>query len=307
MIDKSDNSDLPWTGERYLPQVDGVIELEHYHRYSLILKACENKRVLDIASGEGYGSNLISSVASEVIGVDVSKEAVWHASKKYISDNLSFVCGSADSIPFPDDFFDIIVSFETIEHHEKHAESIAEYKRVLKPTGNLIISSPNKLNYSDKTGYSNPYHVLELYREDFINLISCHFKNYSIYGQKVIMCSMIVNESGNGLELWKDKRLTGDFEPIYDVIVAGDFDLQQFKSSIFELMHPDGGDYIAHFQKLDAKCIDLVNLLDGEKKNSVAQIEYREEVIRELRSRLDSPLVKIAEKIVKLFRLRVFK
>lgn len=303
MIEIHSDAGLPWTGERYLPQVDGAIELEHYHRYSLVLKACANKKVLDIASGEGYGSHLISSVASEVIGVDVSQEAVQHATQKYTSQNLGFVCGSADSIPFPDGYFDVIISFETIEHHDKHDESIAEYKRVLNPAGNLIISSPNKLNYSDKVGYSNHYHILELYREELIALIGKYFKNYEAYGQKVVMCSLIVNESGNGLEHWKDKSLTESFEPVYDLLVAGDSELYSFKNSFFELTHSTGVDYVSYMQKIEVENFELSKKLEAEKMNASLQIVHRDELIKDLHSRLQRPLVRFVDKICHLLGL----
>jgi ubiquinone/menaquinone biosynthesis C-methylase UbiE len=111
---------LPQTGERYLPEVSGATELEHLHRYLLARQIIGGKRVLDLACGEGYGSFSMSSVALSVVGVDISPETVLHAQSKYQRDNLRFLEGSCEAIPVADDSIDIVVSFETIEHHPHH-------------------------------------------------------------------------------------------------------------------------------------------------------------------------------------------
>ena len=95
-------SNLPWTGERYVPQIGGEIELEHIHRYLWAKQFSHGKRVLDIACGEGYGSEVLARSAAQVIGVDLSKDAVVHASRKYLGQNLEFLIGSCDCIPVSD-------------------------------------------------------------------------------------------------------------------------------------------------------------------------------------------------------------
>src|SRR5688572_10418148 len=102
---------LEATGERMLPEMrDPSILIEHLHRYALAKQFCQGKIVLDIASGEGYGSNILSDVAQEVIGVDIDEVSVKYASHKYKNKNLSFKTGSADSIPVVDGFIDVVVS-----------------------------------------------------------------------------------------------------------------------------------------------------------------------------------------------------
>src|SRR5215207_9384045 len=162
---KHDARPLPDTGERLHTDVCDNNTLEHLHRYGIALDFCRGRRVLDVASGEGYGSNLLASVAEGVKGVDISEDAVSHARLKYRRPNLEYLQGSADAIPLPDASIDTVVSFETIEHHDRHAEMLAEIKRVLRPNGVLVISSPDKLNYTDIPGVINPFHVKELYRE----------------------------------------------------------------------------------------------------------------------------------------------
>ncbi|MCY7293598.1 MAG: class I SAM-dependent methyltransferase, partial [Ferruginibacter sp.] len=139
-----------WTGERLETFVNSEVAVEHLHRYAIVLPLVNDKKVLDIASGEGYGSNLIAGHASQAIGVDICPDAIARANTKYKKNNLKFLEGSADAIPLANAFADVVVSFETLEHHDKHEEMLAEVKRVLKPDGFLIMSSPNKKYYTDE-------------------------------------------------------------------------------------------------------------------------------------------------------------
>ena len=114
------------TGERYLPDYDGDWTLEHMHRYLIAREYVHDKDVLDIASGEGYGSYMLSSVANSVIGIDISEEAILFASQKYKSDNLKFIKGEVCNIPLEDCSIDVVVSFETIEHINNHQRMIVK-------------------------------------------------------------------------------------------------------------------------------------------------------------------------------------
>jgi ubiquinone/menaquinone biosynthesis C-methylase UbiE len=165
---------------------------EHLHRYALAQKLVEGKIVLDIASGEGYGSNLLAQNATKVVGVDIDASAVDRASKKYNKSNLIFKQGSASLIPSEEKIFDVVVSFETLEHHDKHEEMMAEIKRVLKPNGICIISTPDKLIYSDKKNYKNPFHIKELYKDEFKSLLSNHFPKVTLLKQHFFSGSLVV-------------------------------------------------------------------------------------------------------------------
>ncbi len=185
--------ELELTGERYLPScMRGQIQYEHLHRYALSIELARDKQVLDIASGEGYGSASLSKFARSVVGVDIDSKAVEYANQKYGDrPNLEFVVGACEAIPLPSQSVDIVTSFETIEHHTKHEEMMQEIKRVLQPGGLLIISSPNRLTYSDLPEYSNPFHVKELYDYQFISLLNRHFKHVKIYGQRLATGSFV--------------------------------------------------------------------------------------------------------------------
>jgi O-antigen biosynthesis protein len=183
---------MEFTGERYIPSINGEIKYEHLHRYALCRNFVSGKSVLDIASGEGYGSALLAKIADFVIGVDISSESVKYSQERYYDcENLNFLVGSCDSIPLAEKSVDIVVSFETIEHHDKHEDMMLEIKRVLKKDNLLIISSPNRLTYSDETNHSNPYHVKELYYDEFTTLLKCHFNFVEIYGQRIASASFV--------------------------------------------------------------------------------------------------------------------
>jgi glycosyltransferase involved in cell wall biosynthesis/SAM-dependent methyltransferase len=241
------HEDLDWTGERYLPRIGGNIELEHLHRYYLTLAFVEGRRVLDIASGEGYGSSILATSALRVVGVDISAEAIEHATRKYGSDTVEFRVGTCSAIPLPAASIDVAVSFETIEHHTEHHEMMRELKRVLVPGGLLVISSPDRLHYSDIPGTHNPYHAKELYREEFEALLNQHFRVHRMMGQRIVYGSAVFPDSGDlrfrHFEQEGETRRTmaGMPRPLYLIAVASDAELPSIEGTVFEqpLMESD--------------------------------------------------------------------
>ncbi len=226
---------------------------EHLHRYALATSLCEGKIVLDIACGDGYGSNMLARYAKFVTGVDIDEPTIALAKEKYKLPNLEYKTGRADKIPCEDNYFDILISFETLEHHDKHNEMMGEIKRVLKPGGVCLISTPDKLVYSDKKNYSNPFHVKELYKDEFYALLKKHFTKVTIFKQQFFSGSIITPEIAekNELDIYK-----GDFnsfekgkeiEAEYLLAVASDNDFVFTGSSIF--IDPDfGKNKILQFQ-----------------------------------------------------------
>lgn len=226
------------TLERLSTELQGEIASEHLHRYAVAIELCKDKIVLDIACGEGYGTNLIANVASKVIGVDIDLSTINSASFKYKKDNLTFKAGSTSKIPLGDNSVDVVVSFETIEHHDAHLEMIKEIKRVLREDGILIISTPDKLNYSDKRNYQNKFHIKELYKEEFQNLLKLSFENVETFYQKMIYASTILSFE----ECSNIKEYTGSFlnintntdpNSIYIICIASDFLIPKIDNSYF--------------------------------------------------------------------------
>ncbi len=232
---------MEFTGERFVPSLTGEIKYEHIHRYALSRKLVQGKCVLDLASGEGYGAAILANVAQSVIGVDIDPETVEYAQKNYsFSQNIKFLIGSCDSVPLPDNSVDVVTSFETLEHHGQHEAMMLEIKRVLKPDGILIISTPDRLNYSDKPNYSNPYHVKELYSHEFEELLIKHFAHVKFYGQKLATGSFVFSLENNvetGFQAYTggvnnlSEQVCSLDSPIYLLAICSD-DIKQIKMSV---------------------------------------------------------------------------
>jgi ubiquinone/menaquinone biosynthesis C-methylase UbiE len=203
-----------WSGERLESFVYNRDTIDHLHRYAIVSKYIKGKIVLDIASGEGYGTNLISQNAKFVYGVDIDSQSILEAKQKYQEKNLEFIIGSTNEIPILNESVDVVVSFETIEHHDKHEEMMMEIKRVLKPDGLLILSTPDKLHYSDKRNFKNKFHIKELYKSEFQELVSKHFKEVQLLNQMFINGNSIINDD---LYSIKTDIYSGDFSSIYAI------------------------------------------------------------------------------------------
>jgi SAM-dependent methyltransferase len=188
-------SGLPFTGERFIPGLKGEIWMEHWHRYHFAARWAAGRHVLDIACGEGYGSALLARSAAHVTGVDVSEAAIAHAKHAYADRrNLRFVQASCTALPLPDASVDVAITFETIEHIAEQEQFLDQLARVLKPDGVLILSCPNKLEYSDKRNYQNEFHVKEMYRDELARKVEARFPEIQWYGQRPTFFSVIAPE-----------------------------------------------------------------------------------------------------------------
>lgn len=229
-----------WTGERLETFIYSRDAIEHLHRYAIVSDYIKDKIVLDIACGEGYGSNILAEKAKQVYGVDIDNETINTAKKKYKKHNLQYSTGDASKIPFDDGSIDVVVSFETIEHHEHHNEMMSEIKRVLRPNGIVIISTPDKYYYSDLPKFQNKFHVKELYKEEFLSLIEKYFSNKQILTQEYHDCISVIDDDNN---FFKMPIFTGDYKsilkketnPLYLIAIASnDNNFERQKTSLFE-------------------------------------------------------------------------
>jgi GT2 family glycosyltransferase/SAM-dependent methyltransferase len=186
-------TEMEFTGERYVPSQPGEIRIEHMHRYAWVLPLTVGKDVLDLACGEGYGSRMLALAgARSVVGVDLSAQAVSHASRAYAAvGRLRFMQGDAAEMPLADASVDVVVSFETLEHHDRHDEMMREVRRVLRPDGLLVMSSPNRPVY-DALIHRNEFHLKELDLDEFSALLHRHFDQVVVLGQRLAVGSAIV-------------------------------------------------------------------------------------------------------------------
>jgi SAM-dependent methyltransferase len=173
-----------FTGERLIPgQVDIDLFNEHMARYSFAVRLARGKRVLDAGCGAGYGSAELARMAAHVTGIDVAAEAVDYARAHYSAENIVFAEASATQLPYADAAFDLVVAFEMIEHLEDWRGFLSEARRVLAPAGQLIVSTPNRLYYTESRGShgANPFHVHEFDFAEFNEALRAEFPHVSLY------------------------------------------------------------------------------------------------------------------------------
>ncbi len=242
---------LEWTGERYVPDVAGEIRYEHMHRYSMCRDLVRDKRVLDIACGEGYGAACLGPQATSVIGMDLDADSIAHASNKYGHlSNVKFQQASVDDIPLEDSSIDVIISFETIEHLLCQEEMLAEFKRVLSSDGVLVISTPDKAIYSKSTNNHNEFHVKELFKTEFHDLLTPQFQNIDFYGQRFATGSFIYPTEDKSLaqsyRSWTvnpdhsiDSSIVNLPDPVYLIAICSDVNPPVLEPSIYSDDHDD--------------------------------------------------------------------
>jgi 2-polyprenyl-3-methyl-5-hydroxy-6-metoxy-1,4-benzoquinol methylase len=231
-----------WTGERLETFIYNRIAIEHLHRYAITNNYIKDKVVLDIASGEGYGTSLMSKIASFVYGVDIDEESISQAKLKYKKENVEFLRGSTSAIPLKDNSVDVVVSFETIEHHDEHENMMQEIKRVLKPRGTLIISTPDKLHYSETRNLINEFHVKELYKDEFCNLIGKYFNHFQLLSQTHCNGNSIIRDDKDSFDFYYGNYSAINnrvINPMFLIIISSDIDFQKENTSFF-----DGGDFV---------------------------------------------------------------
>jgi SAM-dependent methyltransferase len=172
-----------FTGERVIPdQVDADLLNEHLARYAFAARSAVGKRVLDAGCGAGYGSAELAKWAISVVGVDLAGEAISYAREHYRLPQLHFERGSCSALPHPDASFDLVVGFEVIEHLEGWRAFLTEANRVLAPGGQFIVSTPNRLYYTEsRGGMHNPFHVHEFSYGEFRDALAEVFPYISLF------------------------------------------------------------------------------------------------------------------------------
>ena len=203
----------PFTGERLTTAIGGQIEIEHYHRYLFARALVPGLDVLDVASGEGYGSALLAQVARSVVGVEYSEPTVQGAVANFVRANLRYLRADARALPLADACVDAVVSFGTIEHFGRQDDFLREVRRVLRPDGRFIVSTPDRDVYSPAGSAANPFHVHELSRLEFAALLRGTFRHVQVMQQRALIGSALLAEAGSTAPpLVFDRRGEAHFE-----------------------------------------------------------------------------------------------
>lgn len=192
------------TGERFIPELMGghLIEAEHVIRYALAAQLCGGKRILDAGCGVGWGSLLLlESGAAGVSSIDIDSDAVGDARRRVPAADIRQ--GDLADLPWPDESFDLVVCFEAIEHVHRQDRVFDELVRVLRPTGLLMVSSPNPRVYPP----GNPFHVHELTPEELQAAVASRLPHVTLLHQYEQLASILIPPGG----------LDGDHLGPYDV------------------------------------------------------------------------------------------
>jgi SAM-dependent methyltransferase len=174
---------LSLTGERTLPDVpaENYWYRRHLVVYRWIAERCAGREVVDMACGEGYGTDVLAQRAARVTGVDANPEAHEHARLKYSRPGVRFVRDLVESYDEP---CDAVVFLQTIEHVQNPAEILEHFKSMLRPGGVAYVSTPNVLTLApegaEKSG--NPWHVKEYRAEEFRELCESVFGSVELLG-----------------------------------------------------------------------------------------------------------------------------
>jgi SAM-dependent methyltransferase len=171
---------LALTGERTLPDVpeENYWFRRHLAVYEWIAARVGGQRVVDLACGEGYGSNVLAEAAAEVVGVDANPDAYEHARLRYRRPNLSFERGLVEAYEGP---CDAIVFLQTIEHVAEPGELLADFARAAPVS---YLSTPNRLTLAPPGAEKseNPWHLREYTVAEYRELLAPHFAEVEILG-----------------------------------------------------------------------------------------------------------------------------
>jgi SAM-dependent methyltransferase len=175
---------LTLTGERTIPDLD--IENYWFRRHEVVYQRlaprCAGREVLEAGCGEGYGADLIAGVARRVVAVDYDEYAVAHVRSRY--PRVEAMQANLTDLPLPDASMDVVVNFQVIEHLWDQAQFVAECARVLRPSGLLLVSTPNRVTFSPgRDTPINPFHTRELNAVELTQLLlDAGFAQVSVSG-----------------------------------------------------------------------------------------------------------------------------
>ncbi len=160
--------------------------LRHLAAYTVLAEPfVGNKRVLEIGCGSGYGADYLSKFASSIVAIDISSEAISYCQDKYGKLNLVFMQANGLKLPFKCDSFDVVLSFQVIEHIDPRnvLNYLSEIKRVLNREGVFLVSTPNsRLRLLPFQKPWNPEHEREYNDEEFKKLLRHIFEEVTVYG-----------------------------------------------------------------------------------------------------------------------------
>jgi len=174
---------LPDTGERMIPAGKdevSVVFARHRFAYEYALEFASGKTVIDIGCGTGYGCSLLARKAKRVVGLDYDAGALEYCRTNYPGPNIEYRQGEAAVLEIGE-MFDVAIVFQVIEHLADPADFLSRLKKIVKPGGTILITTPNSRTGSSGVA-DNPFHVSEMNHAEFSNLIGRSFRDFKILG-----------------------------------------------------------------------------------------------------------------------------
>lgn len=214
--------------ERYVPSrhTGTSMEVEHHARYRWAATLVKDKYVLDAGCGTGWGSNLMARAgAASVTGMDLDARAIDYARAEY-GEALELRVGDICSLDLPDATFDMVVCFEAIEHVDDPSSALDHFRRVLRPDGLLLISTPVRGVYPE----GNPFHLHEFEAGELEAALARRFANVRAHRQRTHYATLLADDVTTSV-FNADRRLdldvrkldgAGPGEELYTVAVASD-------------------------------------------------------------------------------------
>jgi len=248
---------VEFTGERLIPDKEKLLDLyyEHFARYLYATEFVEDRVVLDLGCGCGYGTyELAEAGAKLAVGIDNSAEAIDYARGRYEHENSTFAVADALALPFADDSFGAVVCMEVLEHLEDQKRLLSEVARVLGDEGILFISTPNpnRPSISDEEK-PNPFHVREVELEEFKDLLSKHFKNVE----------MLYQARRSAIWLWRPREEAEALQgldapqPEYFLAVCSNSELPEILGCMYHFSHFENvKSLLGHLRDQDVQMAD---------------------------------------------------
>jgi SAM-dependent methyltransferase len=277
--------------------VDPDLWNEHFSRYVFASRLARRRRVLDAGCGTGYGAAELARAAVQVVGTDLSAEAVAYARRRYGAPNLEFVQADCARLPFRDGAFDLAVSFELIEHLDDWRSFLCELRRVLSPAGQCVISTPNRHTYAETRALTgpNPFHRHEFDFEEFREELQAVFPQVALYLQNHADGFVFVPvQSASGVEARLADAAPRPGEAHFFVAVCA---LGKQTGAPAFLYIPEAGNVLRerdkHIASLEAQLAErtserdrLIEISQAQKAEMEAQASGYESQIAELQSQL---------------------
>ena len=256
---------------KYDSREDYLLYLRHLFAYAFAKDTISgNSLVLEVGCGEGYGTSLLSEHVANIVGLDVDKTAVAHARRKYGSEKCVFTLYDGLKIPYENNMFDAVVSFQVIEHVQDDANFISEIHRVLKSNGIFMVTTPNR-TLRMKPGQKpwNRFHIREYYPDELTQILKRSFSD-------VRMLGISGNTEVQRIELERVKQILKliSLDPLNLRKLIPDAIKQQFTKILNSMMRDkqgaeDNEDFVSKFSITDyhvvetnvSESLDLLGIL----------------------------------------------